>query len=68
VPRLLKRPEAENGLEEMWWYNAQDSPENADRFLDRTQESCLALADFPKLGESREELKMDLRSQPVGNF
>ncbi len=68
MPRLLKRPEAESDLEEIWWYIAQDSPDNADRFLDRIQESCLALADFPKLGVSREELKTDLRSQPVGNY
>jgi toxin ParE1/3/4 len=68
VPHLLKRPEAENDLEEIWWFIAQDSPDNADRFLDRIQESCLALANFPKLGVSREELKTDLRSQPVGNY
>ena len=68
VPRLLKRPEAENDLEEIWWFIAQDSPDNADRFLDRIQESCLALADFPQLGVNREELKTDLRSQPVGNY
>jgi len=43
MPRLLKRPEAENDLEEIWWYIAQDSPKNADSFLDRIQESCLAL-------------------------
>lgn len=68
MPRLLKRPEAENDLEEIWWFIAQDSPDNADRFLDRIQESCLALSDFPKMGVSREELKTDLRSQPVGNY
>jgi len=68
VPRLLKRPEAENDLEEIWWFIAQDSPHNADRFLDRIQERCLALAGFPKMGVSREELKPDLRSQPVGNY
>jgi toxin ParE1/3/4 len=27
----------------------------------------LALAGFPKMGVSREELRTDLRSQPVGN-
>lgn len=67
MPRILKRPEAESDLEEIWWYIAQDSPDNADRFLDRIQESCLALAGFPKMGVSREELRTDLRSQPVGN-
>jgi toxin ParE1/3/4 len=68
MPRLLKRPEAENDLEEIWWYIAQDSPNNADRFLDRIQERCLSLADFPQMGTSRDELKAGLRSQPVGNY
>jgi toxin ParE1/3/4 len=50
MPRLLKRPEAESDLDEIWWYIAQDSPHNnADRFLDRIQERCLALADFPQI-------------------
>ena len=68
MPRLLKRPEAENDLEEIWWFIAQDSPDSADKFLDRIQDSCLALVDFPKIGASREELKAALRSQPVGNY
>ena len=68
MPRLLKRPEAESDLDEIWWYIAQDSPQNADRFLDRIQERCLGLADFPKMGTSRDDLKAGLRSQPVGNY
>ena len=68
MPQLLKRPEAENDLEEIWWFIAQDSPDSADKFLDRIQDSCLALVDFPKIGASREELKAALRSQPVGNY
>jgi toxin ParE1/3/4 len=38
MPRLLKRPEVENDLDDIWWYIAQDSPQNADRFLDRIAE------------------------------
>ena len=68
MPRLLKRPEAESDLDEIWWYIAQDSPQNADRFLDRIQERCLALADFPQMGTSRDDLKVGLRSQPFGNY
>lgn len=68
MPRLLKRPEAESDLDEIWWYIAQDSPHNADRFLDRIQERGLALADFPQMGTRRDELKAGLRSQPVGNY
>jgi toxin ParE1/3/4 len=67
MPRLLKRPEAENDLDEIWWYIAQDSPNSADKFLDRIQERCLALADFPQMGINCEELRKGLRSQPVGN-
>lgn len=68
MPRLLKRPEAENDLDEIWFYIAQDSPANADRFLDRIQERCWALADFPKMGVSRNELRAGLRSQSIGNY
>ena len=68
MPRLLKKPEAENDLDEIWWHIAQDSPHNADKFLDRIQERCLSLADFPQMGTIRNELKAGLRSQPVGNY
>jgi len=68
MPRLLKKPEAENDLDEIWWHIAQDSPHNADKFLDRIEERCWALADFPQMGVSRDELKAGLRSQPVGNY
>ncbi|MBA2659749.1 MAG: type II toxin-antitoxin system RelE/ParE family toxin [Nitrosospira sp.] len=68
MPRVLKRPEAENDLEEIWWYIAQDSPHNADKFLDSIQERCLALADFPQTGVKRDELEIGLRSQPVSHY
>jgi toxin ParE1/3/4 len=64
----LKRPEAENDLEEIWWYIAQDSLHNADRFLDRIQETSVALAEFPQIGMKRDELKVDLRSHPIGHY
>jgi toxin ParE1/3/4 len=68
MPRLLKRPEAESDLEEIWWHIAQDSPNNADSFLDRIQETCSTLADHSQMGVSRAELTMDLRSHPVENY
>lgn len=68
MPRLLKRPEAEADLEEIWWHIAQDSPDNADRFLDRIQEKCATLAGFPGMGSKRDELMPTLRSLPVGNY
>jgi len=60
MPRLLKRPEAESDLDEIWWYIAQDNPDKADRFLDRLQERCWALADFPQMGTSRDDLNLTM--------
>jgi toxin ParE1/3/4 len=52
MPQVLKRPQAETDLDEIWWYIAQDNPDNADRFLDLIEERCQALAQFPHLGVS----------------
>jgi len=68
TPRCLKRPEAENDLVDIWLYIAQDNPGNADRFLDRIQESCSALANFPQMGTKRDELKTGLRSHTIGRY
>lgn len=68
MPQVLKRPQAETDLDEIWWYIAQDNPDNADRFLDKIEERCRALAQFPGMGISREELMPALRSLSVGNY
>lgn len=68
MPQILKRPQAESDLEEIWWYIAQDNPDHADRFLDEIEERCLVLAQFPRLGANREELMPALRSLAVGNY
>lgn len=65
MPQVLKRPQAEADLDEIWWYIAQDNPDNADRFLDQIEERCRALAQFPHLGVGREELVPALRSLSV---
>jgi toxin ParE1/3/4 len=66
--RLLKRPEAENDLADIWWHIAQDKPQEADRLLDRIQETLLMLTKFPHMGISREGLKPNLHSFSVGNY
>jgi toxin ParE1/3/4 len=68
MPRLLKKPEAESDLDDIWFYIAQDSPNNADSFLDRIEESCWALAGFPNMGTARDDLIKGLRSHAVGNY
>lgn len=68
MPRILKRPEAENDLDEIWLYIAQDNPRSADRFLDHINEKINGLAYFPKMGASRDDIKDGLRVFPVGNY
>lgn len=34
MPRVLTKPEADNDLVDIWLYIANDSPNNADHFLD----------------------------------
>lgn len=68
MSRLLIRPEAKIDLDDIWFYIAQDSPNNADRFLNQIQETSLSLANFPHMGTIRNELKANLRSHPIGNY
>jgi toxin ParE1/3/4 len=66
--RILKRPEAENDIEEIWLYIAQDNPENADRFLDEIEETSRKLLQFTNMGRNRDELYPGLKSFPVGKY
>ena len=68
MPQVLKRPQAETDLDDIWWHIAQDNPDAADRLLDNIDERCATLAQFPYIGTSRDELLPNLRSLPVGNY
>ncbi len=67
MPAVLKLPLAESDLDEIWLYIARDNIESADSFLEEIEERCLALAEFPHMGVSREELAPSLRSIAAGN-
>ncbi len=64
--RILKSPAAENDLNEIWWFIAQDNPDNADKLLDEIAETSSKLAQFKNMGRNRDELHQGLRSFPVG--
>ena len=68
MPRVLTKPEADNDLVDIWLYIANDSPNNADRFIDRMREKFSSLAEAPQIGTRRDELRTGLRSQPVGTY
>jgi toxin ParE1/3/4 len=59
---VRKLPAAERDLIEIGVYIAQDSPANADRFIDAIEGECQKLADSPfDLGSRCEGLHPDLR-------
>ena len=68
MPLLIVSPEAEQDLLDIWLYIAEDSPVNADRFLDRLEGKALKLAEFTEIGIDRPELAPDLKSFPVDRY
>ena len=61
--------EAETDLDAIWDYIANDSPTNADRFLERLVTTLTTtLSTLPFAGRSRDEFEAGLRSFPVENY
>lgn len=68
MPNIFWRPEAEDDLLEIWLFIAEDSPQNADQYVDYIKKRCENLAEFPDVGRDREELAPGLQSFPIDNY
>ena len=55
-------------LDQIWSYIARDVVEQADRFLDRIQAKLEMLSRQPLIGESRDDLGLNVREVPIGNY
>ena len=66
VPRVTRRPLAAADILDIWDYIAEDSLDQADRWVERLDEKLRLLATQPMMGRAREELAADLRSFPFG--
>ena len=55
-------------LDEIWRFIARDSVERADRFTDHLASKYSLLAEFPLIGQNRDDLAPGVRSLPVGNY
>jgi toxin ParE1/3/4 len=62
VSRCVFSLEAHSDLRHIHDYIAQDSPRSAVRLADRLEETCLLLADQPRLGVARPEFGAEHRS------
>jgi toxin ParE1/3/4 len=61
-------PQAKSELEAIGDHIAEDSPTNAERFIERLTGKFVALGRNPRIGRARPELRSDLRSFPYGAY
>ena len=70
MAQVIKTPQAELDLTDIWLYVAEDSEQAASELLRRIDRIASDLAQMPQRGTPREELTagIGLRSVPVGNY
>jgi plasmid stabilization system protein ParE len=70
MTRLVLAPRAEQDLEDIWEYIAQDSVSAANRFIGKIEDNIRRVALNPGIGHSREDLAAgrNLLFWPVGNY
>ena len=68
MARVTRRPQAEADILEIWTYIAEDSFVEADRWIDRLDESLTLWATQPKMGRARDELSPGIRSLAFGRY
>jgi toxin ParE1/3/4 len=68
MPRVTRRPLAAADILDIWDHIAEDSLEQADRWVGKLDEKFRLLATQPLMGRARNELAADLRSFPFGRY
>ena len=65
---VVVRPRALADLAEIWVYIADDSPDQADTFVDLVDSKFQSLSRRSGVGRRRPELSSDIRSLTVGRY
>lgn len=68
MPRVLRKPEADGDLLDIWVRLAMHSPAAADRVSDQLDRKFQILAEWPQLGPLREGLSDGLRMFPTDDY
>ena len=68
MARVTRRPLAAADILDIWDHIAEDSIEQADRWVDKLDEKFKLIATQPLMGRARDELAADLRSFPFGRY
>ncbi|MCP4677672.1 MAG: type II toxin-antitoxin system RelE/ParE family toxin [Deltaproteobacteria bacterium] len=66
--KLKFTKQSKQDLDDIWEYIARDNPSAADGFIDSLHGKCCMLAERPEIGKERPEIRLDIRSFPVGNY
>ena len=65
---LILSPEAEQDLVDIWIYIAEDSPTNADHYVDKLYDKGILLSQNPEIGTKRPDIMETLRSFPIDHY
>ena len=68
MARIIKTDIAKIDFANIWLHIAEDSVDNADKFLERIDKTLQLIATQPLMGRERPEFDTDLRSLPVGEY
>lgn len=68
MSRIVERPAALRDLDGIFDYITEESESRAVAFIRRIRDRLELLAENPLLGRSREELRPNLRSIPIGRY
>ena len=68
MARVTRRPLAAADILDIWDHIAEDSLDQADRWVDKLDEKFKLIATHPLMGRARHELAADLRSFPFGRY
>ena len=60
MARIRRTARAEQDLEDLWFFVAQDNPAAADRWLDMLEDKIRLLAENPLMGPARPDIARDL--------
>lgn len=59
---------AQQDLQEIFDYIAEDNPVTAERFIQKVEARCRSLVAMPNIGRTRDDLAPGLRSIVEGNY
>jgi len=68
MKHVLRRPQAQQDIDDIWNYIADDNISAADNWLNQLDEQFALLALQPLMGRARDELDAGIRSFPIGRY